>query len=144
MVGSTSRKCCHWTRKDTLIQWNSSSSRLNNHITWENFFIFSPRGRLAGVKSNDSDLVSQSFPPQIEQLQTSLQAASDERIRLEEDLQHNREMVRGSKFESQCSSCNLDVSVLILDEPLRVAGRRDSKPWTQPSAAAPGEGEKTC
>lgn len=31
--------------------------------------------------------------PQIEQLQTSLQAACDERSRLEDDLQRNKEMV---------------------------------------------------
>lgn len=31
--------------------------------------------------------------PQMEQLQTRLQASSDERIRLEDDLQRNKEMV---------------------------------------------------
>lgn len=58
------------------------------------------------------------FLPQMEQLQTSLQAANDERIRLEDDLQRNKEMVSWDRFESQCRSCHLDVSVLILDESL--------------------------
>lgn len=88
--------------------------------------------------------MNECFLPQIEQLQTGLQAANDERIRLEDDLQRNKEMVSCYRFESRCRSCNLDVSVLILDESLCVVGCRDSKPSTHSSAAAPGEGKKDC
>lgn len=88
--------------------------------------------------------MNECFLPQIEQLQTSLQTASDERIRLGDDLQRNKEMVSWYRLESQRRSCNLDVSVLILDESTCVAGCRDSKPPTRSAAAAPGEGGKNC
>lgn len=44
------------------------------------------------------------FPPQIEQLQTTLQAVSEQKSQLEDDLQRNMEMVRES-----CLWSNLDL-----------------------------------
>lgn len=67
-------------------------------------FYLLPEGKLAGFKSSHSNpacvcilpvgtSVNDCFLPQMEQLQTSLQASNDERTRLEDDLQRNKAMV---------------------------------------------------
>lgn len=63
-------------------------------------------------------LINGYFLPQIEQLQTSLQAANDQRIQLENELQHNSELVSWPSLNSGFILLSLDFPVIISYESL--------------------------